>query len=85
MNEFATSREKSTFSISVSSGTKYLFYAYPAGYSNLSSLSVGGFESLAAFTPITRIFVNARGYSSSYIIYVSNNNFSSSVDNINCK
>jgi hypothetical protein len=85
MNEFTTSREKSTFSISVSSGTKYLFYAYPAGYSNLSSLSVGGFESLAAFTPITRTFVNARGYSSSYIIYVSNNNFSSSVDNINCK
>jgi hypothetical protein len=85
MNEFTTSKEKSSFSISVSSGTKYLFYAYPAGYSNLSSLSVGGFESLPAFTPITRTFVNAKGYSSSYIIYVSNNNFSSSVDNINCK
>jgi len=85
MNEFTTSKEKSSFSISVSSGTKYLFYAYPAGYSNLSSLSVGGFESLPAFTPIIRTFVNTKGYSSSYIIYVSNNNFSSSVNNINCK
>ena len=84
-NEFATSKEKSGFSIPITSGTKYLFYAYPAGYTNLSSLSVGGFESLPAFTPITRTFVNTKGYSSTYIIYVSNNNFSSSVDNINCK
>ncbi len=82
-NEFTTTRVKSTFSITVSSGPKYLFYAYPAGYSSLSSLTVGGFESLPAFTPTTRAFVNAQGYSSSYIIYVSNNNFSSSVDNIN--
>ena len=85
-NEFttnATAGVKSTFSIPVSSGTKYLFFAYPAGYGALSSLTVGGFQSLPAFTPITRAFVNAQGYSSSYIIYVSNNNFSSSVDNIN--
>ncbi len=83
-NEFATSKDKSVFSIPISSGTKYLFYAYPAAFSNLNSLSVGGFESLKAFTPITRTFVNAQGHSSAYIIYVSNNNFSSSVDNINC-
>ncbi len=83
-NEFATSKNKTVFSIPISSGTKYLFYAYPAAFSNLNSLSVGGFESLQAFTPITRTFVNAQGHSSAYIIYVSNNNFSSSVDNINC-
>ncbi len=81
--ELTTSKAKSTFSIPISSGTKYLFFAYPASYGNLSSLTVGGFESIPAFTPITRAFVNAQTYSSSYIIYVSNNNFSSSVDNIN--
>jgi len=81
--ELTTAKAKSTFSIPVSTGTKYLFFAYPAGYGSLSSLTVGGFQSLPAFTPITRAFVNAQGYSSSYIIYVSNNNFSSSVDNIN--
>jgi hypothetical protein len=83
-NEFATSKEKSVFSIPIASGAKYIFYAYPASFSNLSSLTVGGFESLPTFTPITRTFVNTNGHSSTYIIYVSNNNFSSSVDNINC-
>jgi len=81
--ELTTAKAKSTFSIPVSTGTKYLFFAYPASYGSLSSLTVGGFESLPAFTKITRAFVNAQSYSSSYIIYVSNNNFSSSVDNIN--
>jgi hypothetical protein len=83
-NEFSTAKSKTGFSINVSSGTKYIFYAYPVGYADLSSLSVGGFESLSAFTKTTRTFINAQGYSSTYIIYVSNNNFSSSVDNINC-
>ncbi len=84
LNEFSTAKSKIGFSINVASGTKYIFYAYPVGFADLSSLSVGGFESLSAFTKITRTFINAQGYSSTYIIYVSNNNFSSSVDNINC-
>jgi hypothetical protein len=84
LNEFSTAKSKAGFSINVASGTKYIFYAYPVSYADLSSLSVGGFESLSAFTKITRTFINAQGYSSTYIIYVSNNNFSSSVDNINC-
>ena len=84
LNEFSTAKAKSSFSINVAAGTKYIFYAYPVGYTDLSSLSVGGFESLSAFTKTTRTFINAQGYSSTYIIYVSNNNFSSSVDNINC-
>jgi hypothetical protein len=83
-NEFSTAKSKTGFSINVSSGSKYIFYAYPISYSDLSSLTVGGFESLSAFTKITRTFINTQGYSSTYIIYVSNNNFSSSVDNINC-
>ena len=83
-NEFSTTKSKVGFSVNISSGTKFIFYAYPIGFNDLSSLTVGGFESLSAFTKITRTFVNAQGYSSTYIIYVSNNNFSSSVDNINC-
>ena len=77
--ELSNSKAKSSFSISIPGVSSYLFFAYPASLGSLSSISVGGFESIGTFTLITRILVNASGYSQSYNIYVSNNNFSTSV------
>ena len=81
-NEVASGKAKSNFSIPISSGTNYIFYAYPASLGALSSISVEGFGSLDAFTLTTRNVTNASGYSQSYNIYISNNNFASSVNNI---
>jgi hypothetical protein len=83
-SEYYTSPSKTTFSIPVS-GTQYVFYAYPATGSDLSSISVGGFESINAFTKSTINITNAQGYSQSYKVYVSNNNFSNDVSNITIK
>ena len=80
--ELSNSKAKSSFSISIPGVSSYLFFAYPASLGSLSSISVGGFESIGTFTLITRILVNASGYSQSYNIYVSNNNFSTSVSGI---
>jgi len=82
--EYASAKAKSSFNFTVASGTKYIYYAYPASYGLLTSITVGGFESISAFTPITRIVVNAQGYSQSYNIYVSVNNFTETVSNVIC-
>lgn len=81
-NEVASGKAKSNFTIPISSGTKYIFYAYPASLGALSSISVEGFGSLDAFTLTTRDVTNASGYTQSYNIYISNNNFATSVNNI---
>jgi len=81
-NEVASGKAKSNFTIPISSGTKYIFYAYPASLGALSSISVEGFGSLDAFTLTTRNVTNASGYTQSYNIYLSNNNFATSVNNI---
>jgi hypothetical protein len=81
-NEVASGKAKSNFTIPISGGTNYIFYAYPATLGALSSISVEGFGSLDAFTLTTRNVTNASGYSQSYNIYISNNNFASSVNNI---
>ncbi len=81
-NEVASGKAKSNFTIPISGGTKYIFYAYPASLGALSSISVEGFGSLDAFTLTTRNVTNASGYTQSYNIYLSNNNFSNSVNNI---
>jgi hypothetical protein len=81
-NEVASGKAKSNFTIDISSGTKYIFYAYPASLGALSSISVEGFGSLDAFTLTTRNVTNASGYTQSYNIYISNNNFATSVNNI---
>jgi len=81
-NEVASGKAKSNFTIPISSGTKYIFYAYPASLGALSSISVEGFGSLDAFTLTTRNVTNASGYTQSYNIYISNNNFASSVNNV---
>jgi hypothetical protein len=80
--EQATSKAKATFTINVSGGSKYAFYAYPATLGLLSSINVGGIESIDAFTLTTKNVINGSGFSQSYHIYTSNNSTSSSVSNI---
>ncbi len=75
-------KAKSTFTVPITEGSKYIFYAYPASLGALSSISVEGFGSLDTFTLTTRDVTNASGHSQSYNIYISNNNFASSVNNI---
>jgi hypothetical protein len=74
-------KAKSSFTIPIS-GTKYIFYAYPASLGALSSVSIDGFGSLDAFTLTTRDVTNASGYTQSYNIYISNNRFTVDVNNI---
>ena len=81
-NENASAKSKSSFTISVSGGSKYIFYAYPTTLGPLSSIYAGGLESIGAFTLTTRNVTNASGYTQSYNIYTSNNSTSSSVSNI---
>ena len=81
-SDFASSPSKSSFSIPIAGGEKYIFYAYPAAYPDLTSVMVGPFESVDAFTKIIRNVVNAQGYSQPYKIYVSINNFSDKVEKI---
>jgi hypothetical protein len=80
-SEFYNDPAKGTFSISVT-GSQYVFYAYPASGADLTSISVGGFESINSFTKSTITINNHQGYQQSYKLYVSNNNFSANVTNI---
>ena len=74
-------KAKSSFTIPIS-GSKYIYYAYPASLGVLSSISVGGFDSFDTFTKTTRDVTNASGYTQSYNIYISNNRFTVDVSNI---
>ena len=82
--EWATTKSKSSFTITGPGGAgpvKYAFYALPTNTPGLaiSSIFAGGFESIAAFEKITRNFTNAQGYVVSYDIYVQKN---SGTDNV---
>jgi hypothetical protein len=79
---FATSATKGTFNIIITSGEKYIYYAYPATYPDLTSIMVGPFESIDAFEKTERNITNSQGYSQLYKIYVSINNFSDKVEKI---
>jgi hypothetical protein len=81
--EWATSKLKSSFTITGPGGSgpvKYAFYAVPSATSGtITSILAGGFESIAAFDKVTRSFTNAQGYVVSYDIYVQKN---SGTDNV---
>jgi len=79
--DWANSSAMSSFSIPVS-GTKYIFFAFPASLTDISNISVGGFDSFNAFNKITRNVVNASGHTESYNIYVSKNLSSETISNI---
>ena len=71
--EWATSKAKSLFTITNSSGINYAYYAYPSALGDLTSITSGGFESLNAFDKLVRDFTNAQGTAVSYNIYVQKN------------
>jgi NDP-sugar pyrophosphorylase family protein len=81
-SDFANSASKTSFTIPITGGENYIYYAYPAFYPDLTSIMVGPFESIDAFAKIIRNVVNAQGYSQAYKIYVSINNFSDKVEKI---
>lgn len=80
--EVASSKAKSNFNVPISSGAKYIFYAYPASLGTLTSITVEGFGSFDAFSVFTQDVTNASGHVQSYKIYISNNSFESDVNNI---
>ena len=66
-SNFATSFVKSG-TLSAPSSSQYIIFAYPS-YFGLASIKINGL--LVDYTLVTRSFVNASGYSTSYNIYVS--------------
>jgi hypothetical protein len=81
--EWATSKLKGSFTITGPGGAgtvKYAFYAVPSATSGtITSITAGGFESIAAFDKVTRNFTNAQGHVVSYDIYIQKN---SGTDNV---
>ncbi len=62
---------------------EYIFYAYPTALGTLTSIKIGGFESIAAFNPPSTVnLINAQGYSMPYYVYVSQNYFNGTVTGI---
>lgn len=80
-SELSNVKAKGLFSVTAS-GTNYVFYAYPSSLGDLTSLTIGGFESLGTFTKNVTSITNASGYIQNYNIYVSNNTFSATATNI---
>lgn len=80
-NEFVSSRTKSTSSTLSPTGSQYFTIGFPASLdgSNVSQIWIGGIDQTASFTRSTRTFVNASGYSQSYIFYISNSTTSGDI------
>lgn len=69
------SKANSGFTVTAS-GSNYVFYAYPSSLGDLTSLTVGGFASLPAFTKTVISLTNVEGFTQNYNVYTSNNTFS---------
>jgi hypothetical protein len=89
-NELMTSgtRAKSGFSVAVSGTNQYVYYAYPTSYGYLTSMFVGGFESINVFKqpdgyPRTVSITNAQGYTQNYYLYISSNQYSNTTITFN--
>jgi hypothetical protein len=80
--DWANGKAMSSFNIDITSGVKYIFYAYPASYGDLENISVGGFDSFNAFNKITRNVTNASGHIESYNIYIAKNPSSETISSI---
>ena len=61
------------------SGFNHVFYAYPSSMGDLTSINIGGLESIASFTKTVISFTNASGYTQNYNVYTSNNETSGNV------
>jgi hypothetical protein len=73
--EFATSKDKYDFSVVVSGTNKHIFYAYPASFDTLTTIYIGGIESIRTFDRKIMSFTNAQGYPLNYYVYTSQNEF----------
>jgi len=73
--ELSGSRAKS---FTVNPTNDFVYFAYPQSLGALTSITVNGFESLAAFTQSTFSHTNASGGVVNYFLYVSNNQFTQS-------
>lgn len=68
--------KSSTDTVTVSGSNKYIYLAYPKSYGVLTSLIMGGFETLPAFSPPFTVSVtNAQGYTQDYYVYINVNPF----------
>ena len=61
---------------------QHIFYAYPVALGALTAISIGGFDSKNAFDQSIINLTNASGYTAQYYLYVSQNYFNGSVNNI---
>jgi len=80
-SEYYASPAKTVFGITIS-GTQFVYYAYPAVGADLTSILVGGFESINSFTKSIQSVTNSSGYTQNYKVYISNNNFSANLNSI---
>ena len=80
-SEYYASPAKTIFGITIS-GTQFVYYAYPAIGADLTSILVGGFESINSFTKSIQSVTNSSGYTQNYKVYISNNNFSANLNSI---
>jgi len=79
--ELSGAKDKSGFTVT-SSGSNYVYYAYPASLGDLTFISVGGFSSFGAFTKSVVSVTNINGYTQNYNVYTSNNTFSATTPSI---
>jgi hypothetical protein len=70
-----TSNFTKTWTQAAPGSAKYLVFAYPASFGLLPHIDINGFPSIASFNLTTRSVTNASGYTQSYNIYVSVNQF----------
>ena len=82
-SEFATSKDKGSFTITVTGTNLYVYYAYPSSFGALTSITISGLESIGAFTQSTVSVTNAAGYAQSYYVYTSNNQFNNTTISFN--
>lgn len=81
-SEFATNGVKSLFNINtLANETRYIFYAFPTSFTDISSIKIAGNESYPTFHK--DIITISNGYTStSFYVYTSNNSVSGTIPNI---
>lgn len=71
-----TTTKNRTYAVTVSGSNKYPYIAYPKNMNILTSILMGGFETLPAFSPAYEVDVtNSKGYTQVYYVYVNRNPF----------
>lgn len=82
-SEFATTKSKTNFIVTVTGTNLYVYYAYPSSLGDLTSIFVSGLESFNAFTKTVINVTNASGYSQNYNVYTSQNFFNNTTVTFN--